>query len=108
MHEFVPRSISPSGIPFPMSDATRRGDDRFGPIANIEKRQSPALSDVMNARKILLAPARTYVHSLSLFRRVRSPRFPPPAVSTFSHFAAADDGLSKIRRRDALIESREI
>lgn len=49
-------AIRPSGIPFP----ARRGGcvADIGPIANIEKRQSPVLSSVMNARKILLAPTR--------------------------------------------------
>ena len=49
-------AIRPSGIPFPVQRGSRVAD--IGPIANIEKRQSPALSDVMNARKILLAPTR--------------------------------------------------
>jgi len=41
-----------SGIPFPARRGSRVAD--IEPIANIEKRQSPALSDVMNTRKILL------------------------------------------------------
>lgn len=54
-------AIRPSGIPFPTRRCSRVAD--IGSIANIEKRQSPALSDVMNTRKILPAP------SLYRFRR---------------------------------------
>lgn len=46
-------AIRPSGIPFPARCGSRVAD--IEPIANIEKRQSPVLSEVMNAHKISLA-----------------------------------------------------
>lgn len=67
-----PNAIRPSGIPFPARRGSRVAD--IGPIANIEKRQSPALCDVTNARKILHALAAVFLHPPAV-RTVRFLRF---------------------------------